>query len=1205
MIPPHSLKECEVCGGTLGSHNQCTHCGAIRRGERWLTERLWKCSACGRSNPLQFVCGNCGTRFLYEEVVIEAENDKPSQELEGRPQADKQSPKRKKRRLKGYYDHTDVAKIAAIPRVGREKAEALCRAGLNSVQKLKRATLDDLSLVPGVGLEGAKAIKGVTNRILIMPIRRSKEELFAEERECYKCGLPTSVFSKTCLECGSEFDDEEIDEAVLEEIRSEGNVAVIEFYGLAVTRRTEDALLWYALALCLNEMKKPGAAVKALDRARTIEPANERFSSFARKLEEEAVRAIETLREARLKATEASMVPVEKPRVEESGQAVVQSVPETKVLSDEEETNKLDRLNLIAEAHAEIDEALGEEEPEELAPKEAEATQPEPSVPPPEESEPEPKEPEQPPQIIEKAEIPKAEKPEQGAILLRPRARAVKIEFEQTRRPLLAGHGLVNGRGRVNGLINGNGFINGGSISSVSLPRSNLTQRYVGIAAVLLFVFLMFNAIFQPQIGHRALIQIDGDLGDWAGAGSYVDATSVVNQDVNLTRYSLQTDGDSIFVMAQVQGILFNDTQGYDAFYVLLDTDSDNSTGYWCGAIGADYLVTIEGTNRTIASSALSSFGGGDNTDWNSWVSDGGIDSASSGSGIEGAISLRSLALSSADQILARFVMDDEAGNVSESSIAIGSNYGALKVTQRSITSVLSAGQVDFLELAFELTGPPLTIAASDMIISHTPGTSIFGVPTRFSLSPGAQYPLTLAIDASTMPTGDVVTAALTSVSADRPVTIIGSGAIAYSVGPPQSKRIDGLFADWSTPHSDSDTIPVRDRSLDVVTFDGNVTGTTAFFYFGTVGPVLKGTTAPVSRVKASSAGGGGGAPGLVPRLSGEDRARAYLDSDPAIPGGYPVGGINAKYMIEAKGSHGSALSIMTYSWQGRWVLFSGTPRFAKDEREVEMSITLPAIDLQNATYVIETVDWRGRGDVTVVAGTRGSESTHTRGLDIVISGSSTLMVALHTNNPPTIDGHVTEGEWNDADSFDTGSMIIYTMQDGTYLYLCMQVTADTTYGATDMGEVAFDTDYDKDSAPDSIDKKFSATDPDGSAVPEDYNGDGFGWDLDYISPYTWSANGDLDSEGSGYITYEFRIAFPEVWNTGNPGDGDKAGMAVHAHDAGGSGADYYWGSNDLNNPSTFGELDIPEFQDAIFVLLLPPAIVILMRRPGKVNKRR
>jgi hypothetical protein len=63
--------------------------------------------------------------------------------------------------------------------------------------------------------------------------------------------------------------------------------------------------------------------------------------------------------------------------------------------------------------------------------------------------------------------------------------------------------------------------------------------------------------------------------------------------------------------------------------------------------------------------------------------------------------------------------------------------------------------------------------------------------------------------------------------------------------------------------------------------------------------------------------------------------------------------------------------------------------------------------------------------------------------------------------------------------------------------------------------------------------------------------------------------------------------------------------MAVHAHDAGGSGADYYWGSTNLNDPSTFGHLDIPEFEDAVFVVLLPPAIVILMRRSGKVNKRR
>lgn len=1203
MTTPYRLKGCQVCGGTLGPHSLCSHCGAARHGEAEVTGRLWKCPACEKNNPIQFICRNCGTRFLYEEVVPEG----PAGAIPHGPEVlrppEKLEPKRQLRRLKGDYDEKDIAEVSRIPSVGREKAEALCKAGYNAIWKLKRAAADELSAVPGVGAEVAKAIKDATNPILILPAQRSREDILTEERACRRCGLPTSLFSRACLECGGEFEEEEMDEAIREELNEEGNGSVVEFYGHAVSRRLNDSLLWFALALCLSQMRRPGAAKKALDRAKSIEPTNNRFLPLENRLEEEALKVFEVRREKptvppeKPARTSEAKAP-QKPSAEPVAQADVQPAAVVKTETGGEEIKKLDELKLIAEAHHEIDEALGEEEPEEAAPEQPEPKPVEPEAPMPEKQLPEPPE-----STASRAEEPAKEQPKGEVVLPRPRARALKVTLPPSRRPLLSGHGLVNGRGRVNGLINGNGFINGGSISRVSLPRSNNTQRYVVVATVLVAIFLTVNTVFQSQVMPGEPIKIDGDFGDWAGVGAYSDSIPAANPDVNLTGYALRLDDMSLFFMAQVQGSLFNDTRGYDALYLFLDTDANNATGYWCGSIGADYMVTVEGTNGTAVSSSFSSFGGLDRLDWNAWVNEGGVRVASSGRRIEGAIEVTRMVLTNANHLLAKFVMDDEDGNASESSIAIGPDYGALKVTQKSLTNVLQAGPTSFLELTFELTGKPLTLEANDFIISHSPGTQISGLPPRLQLASGTPHSVTVGIDASSIPTGDAVNASLASVTADRPVTIIGSGAIAYSVSPPASKRIDGLFADWPSPHADSDTVPMKDPSLDVTCFDGNVMGTKAFFYFRTADLAFEGTNAPMSKIKLySPSGGGGGTPRPPPRLTGEDIARAYLDSEPSVTDGYAIGGMRAKYMIEARGSHGSVLSVSTYSWQNRWVLFAGSPEMANVDREAEMSMTLPSINSQNATYLIETSDWRGRGDVTVIAGTRSSDSTRTRGMNLIVMGTYTLLNASYTNNPPSIDGEWTTGEWSDADSFDTGTMVIYTMQDGAHLFVCIRVTSDTTYEAGDYAEIAFDTDYDGDTAPDQYDKKFSATDPDGSTVNVSYNGKGGVWDPGYVAS-PWEANGTLDTDGS--ITYEFKIPFVEVWNTSNPGLGQIAGMAVHAHNANGGGSDYYWGSTNLNDPSTFGILDIPEFQDILLVVLFAPAVVLVLRRAGKINKRR
>ncbi len=1238
-MPSYKLKDCDVCGGALTHHTVCNRCGGGREENMVIRGRRWLCAICDNSNPVQFVCDKCGTRFIYEEVVLSEEkgpecpickaelpkgeticqkcSSKMKSQEESIASLEKHDTSRLRRRKKGEYEEDDVKEISRIPGVGRERASSLCRAGFNSLWKIKRAMEEDLCTVPGIGNETARRIKIATNLILVLSSKKSKEDVMSEERSCPNCGLPTSVFYEKCLDCGCEFDSEEMDETLRAELLAEGPKALVEFYGQVVGKTTDDPKLWYALALALKATKRYTAAKKAIEKALKFDPDNPklvkletRLSSVEKeasdvkkpKVQKKVVEVVDAApapvkipekdsdispEKAEITAPEIIAPEVPKrsielqcPRCKEFAPMGKESCPSCGFLLTKAPPFPSEEVKSPADAKPEI-----EEIPESKAPE----------IPPPSETPPTPPPEEKP------LDIPKIE------IVSKPRSTdSLRSAVTPGRRPLLTGHGLVNGKGRVNGLINGNGFINGGTISKVWLPRSNVVQRYVAIGVALITMFLIVNTVLTVDFETRKAIMIDGDFSDWQGVGAYHDTYPSLNTAINLTSYSLMIDTSTLFFMVEVEGSIFSDTRGYDALYIFLDVDADPTTGYSCGALGADYLISVEGTDGAVSSGSLKMFVGQDRLDWNRWASAGSVRARASDSRLEGAVDASQIFMFDSNTLLTRFVMDDQEGNVSEGAIAIGLDFGYLKVTQRGLRQIVQTGAIEFLQLAFDIIGPSLTLTINDLSVTHTPGTEIFGIPSRFTIIEGTQTIIIISLDATFVATGDVVEVSLEHVVADRPVTIIGNGAKAYSMSAPLEKRIDGMFADWPSPSADTDSLSLEDPSIDIVAHDANVTSETAFFYFRTSEKAFKGSLTPVHTVKSlSPPGGGGGGPVPTYRLSGEAIARSYIDTDPLNQNGFPIQGIAAKYLIEAKGQSGQIFSINTYRWEGRWVIFSGNPKISNDLLDVEMSLSIPGLVVDNYTYIIETRNWMGMSDRTVIATTKTQSVDRTRGLDLVIRGSASLMLAFPIVSPPTIDGDWSSTEWQDADSYDTGNITVYTMQDGTNVYICVRITDDTTYNSGDFVRIAFDTDNEDETGPDKWDKMFGARDPDGSSAIEDFNGDGTTWDPTYVSPYFWEANGTRDISDGNVITFEFLIPFIEVWNTSTPSPGQRAGMAIHAHDDKGTGYDFYWGSNNLDDPSTYGHLDIPEFHDILLILIMMPLVLIVIRRSGKVNKHK
>ena len=122
-------------------------------------------------------------------------------------------------------------------------------------------------------------------------------------------------------------------------------------------------------------------------------------------------------------------------------------------------------------------------------------------------------------------------------------------------------------------------------------------------------------------------------------------------------------------------------------------------------------------------------------------------------------------------------------------------------------------------------------------------------------------------------------------------------------------------------------------------------------------------------------------------------------------------------------------------------------------------------------------------------------------------------------------------GEWDDADSYEIGNLYIYTMQDGTDLFICVVCTQDATEDAGDYCEIGFDLNDDG-TLDASEDIKFNETDTSNNAEDkEDYRWDGSAWDSSWDSS-GFNTGSDSDSGNSDYITYEFKLTLSDVFGS-------------------------------------------------------------------------
>jgi len=554
-------------------------------------------------------------------------------------------------------------------------------------------------------------------------------------------------------------------------------------------------------------------------------------------------------------------------------------------------------------------------------------------------------------------------------------------------------NGLVNGVGRVNGLVTPTGRVNGlmgeqgrvnGTISGTRSVRAGRKEirvsspskrvRYLAIGAATLFAILVAGFLFIPISGPTPPIAIDGSFGDWASVPKFDAATVASDPYVSLVDYASLVDGNSLYLFASTRGGMFGDSSAYDGVYFLIDADGNPSTGYQFEGIGAEGVVEIFGGNNTVAGARLYGFPTNAEVNWSQRQPLGSLSAAASVQGVEAQVSTYDLTGFDPARFRTAVFADDFAG-ISSRSLAPLTPNGSVLVELLPTASVVSGTTTSWFTIRVHALGLPAGASwgVSSFVYNATPGLTVFLSTGSVSLTQAQpDATITASVFASGISPGNVVQIDVTNATAPVPVVIRGGPVRAYVVAPPSTVRVDGLFADWvGRDQTDSDPVPVTNPDVNIMRYGAAVNTSAAYFHVAVAGDLMAGRVPDrFIRLPPGQGGNGSGGPPIpLPRRTGEDILRAYIDLNSTNAVGVPVDGIYADYLLEVRGVAGRITSQNLYAWTGSWSpIPSSGVALAKNATDIEGSIAVGATT--NTTRVVfEATDWSSGVDWTVGIG--------------------------------------------------------------------------------------------------------------------------------------------------------------------------------------------------------------------------------------------
>jgi len=553
--------------------------------------------------------------------------------------------------------------------------------------------------------------------------------------------------------------------------------------------------------------------------------------------------------------------------------------------------------------------------------------------------------------------------------------------------------------GVTNGFVNGSGAVNGFRLSyqqrRVAGTRVDLTKKLlVVVVLVAIIVAIPYALVYAFP---KDSVQIDGYFMDWSKAQVYRQEPDSSNPDIALTAYAVKYDyRGSFFYIATEGQVLQGSDNGADGFYIFIDRDNNQSSGYSVRGLGADALVAVVGWNGSAITSKSYAFQtDADRLDFAGFEFVSNAPVASYGGEMEIGSSI-SLSDSSEIAICAKHT------NITNdwSDVNFRTKGSALEVVENlSMPSVLSIAP-DQLILTVELSakGPQAAIQGLkfDFLGNVTPN-SIRAVEGQNELGASNQELLrfdtpivvgekTRIIDIlATLPssvsegTFGMQLNSTDAIYADRNVSWVfrsvqTGSRIAYVGSAPGSIVIDGAFGDWSQTASISDSLndAYSSKAGDYTSGDVDISNVkaastlgTASFYMSVKGTMLGGSSVPASMVRFVTPGPPAqNVTNITERMLGADFAFVFIDTDHNQSTGYSVGG--SEVSIAVVGKDNSILSSLAYRYaSGSWIEI-GPVEAAIDSYQLELSSSYLTLGLMpGETYSMTMVaqDWSGRQD--------------------------------------------------------------------------------------------------------------------------------------------------------------------------------------------------------------------------------------------------
>jgi hypothetical protein len=518
------------------------------------------------------------------------------------------------------------------------------------------------------------------------------------------------------------------------------------------------------------------------------------------------------------------------------------------------------------------------------------------------------------------------------------------------RKEIVGSKGLVNGNGFVNGdglshekgLVNGNGLVNGishpggrGVNRGLSLRRNRygiIAEKDIRVLAIGLIALLFLTPLVASLVGdyrspNAPNIVIDGDFTDWSDVQKYSEAPFQVGAvpDISLVDYTIDMNDEMFSVYVNTTGNIFSHDDP-DMFAVFIDADGDENTGYRSSnELGSEYAVEIYGWNGSIQSSIVSEFSETDNLNFSAWNTVGNV---------KGAINTNRLEAQFPADILDDLEEDfkvviqarDSQGRESRSMATLSKEFGSLMVYQKPLapSSVIPRAKSPVTQLIFEAVGSDVTV--TDMVITASHGT-VMDIETPFLVRSGTKLEKEVTLDANGVSSETLVELKLEQVEADRYVRIAGMDTKVYIDSFPYNVTIDGLFEDWNGLPNIVDDGPsdAGNWNIDIQSYTTVQNDTNAYFMLEVTGEMFAGTNIPKTYRRPPESAPTNGTPVQppvvfqIPRVSGEDVTRIFIDSNSSDSTGLSMADIKADHMIEIMEFHSPFSPGRNEQHQGRF----------------------------------------------------------------------------------------------------------------------------------------------------------------------------------------------------------------------------------------------------------------------------------------------